>query len=241
MFRYAVPWGVRVKGLENVPIKWISALCSPDSADEMMFSYVLHTQNISSLPYSFDDTPLADASEHDIDLIEAVVRLRITEELIGSVKHVRDCPENEGATQNAGELYHTAPRVNLERSSLQATFGYYVTPEVAGRESVRMLVTCTSPRVGKYIMQTTLYVSGKDFGVIDERQIYGIPMTFRVIKERADIIAQCIAEDAFAALVELMVAEPQTPKNETDQTACDKEKPHRTQQRPVRHTQKKPR
>ncbi|MEG0893486.1 MAG: hypothetical protein RSD52_06530 [Oscillospiraceae bacterium] len=83
-FTYTLPWGVRVKAMEETPIKMISVCCKPDFEDNLQFSYSLINEKVGELFFNaFDDTPLANASALNMRDVERIVYQRITEGLCG--------------------------------------------------------------------------------------------------------------------------------------------------------------
>lgn len=191
-FTYTLPWGVKVKSMEETPIKMISVYCKPDFEDNLQFSYSLFNEKVGELFFdAFDDTPLANAFALNMRGIESIVYQRITEGLCGGSD------------------------MKLKRSTLYAVCGYRISEKRAGTKDVRLLVECHSPHLNEYSAKTYLYIKGVDFGVIDERTLHSIDMTFIGFAEHADIIAETILEDSFPMLVEQMVHAKHQNKNGT--------------------------
>lgn len=194
-FTYTLPWGIKVKAMEETPIKMISVFCKPDFEDNLQFSYSLINEKVGELFFNaFDDTPLANASALNMHDVERIVFQRITEGLCGGSD------------------------MRLKRSTLFANCGYRITEKTAGMKDVRLLVQCRSPKTNEYTAQTNLYVKSVDFGAIDERALYGVNMTFSSFCERADIIAETILEENFPALIEQVLRANRQSKNSTNAT-----------------------
>ena len=194
-FAYTLPWGVKVKFMEETPVKMISVYCKPDFEDNLQFSYSLLNEKVGELFFdAFDDTPLANASALNMRDVERIVYQRITEGLCGGSD------------------------LKLKYSTLYAICGYRIPEKTAGLKDVRLLVECHSPRLNEYSAKTFLYIKGVDFGTIDERMLYGVDMTFLGFAERADIIVETILEDNFPALLEQVVRTKHQSKNSTSIT-----------------------
>ena len=194
-FTYTLPWGVRIKAMEETPVKMISVYCKPDFEDNLQFSYSLINENVGELFFNaFDDTPLTTASALNMRDVERIIYQRITDGLCGGSD------------------------MKLKRSTLYAICGYRISEKTAGTKDVRLLVECHSPRIDEYSAKTSLYIKSVDFGTIDERTLHGVDMTFLGFAERADIIAEAILEDNFPVLLEQVVRTKYQSKNSINPT-----------------------
>jgi hypothetical protein len=117
-FTYTLPWGVRIKAMEETPVKMISVYCKPDFEDNLQFSYSLLNEKAGELFFdAFDDSPLSNASALNMRDVERMVCQRITEGLSGGSD------------------------MKLKRSTLYAICGYRISEKTAGTKDVRLLVT----------------------------------------------------------------------------------------------------
>ncbi|MEG0396489.1 MAG: hypothetical protein RR612_07150, partial [Oscillospiraceae bacterium] len=113
-FAYTLPWGVRVKAMEETPIKMISVYCKPDFEDNLQFSYSLLNEKVGELFFdAFNDSPLPNASTLNMRDVERIVYQRITEGLCGGSD------------------------MKLKRSTLYAICGYRIPEKTAGTKDVR--------------------------------------------------------------------------------------------------------
>lgn len=172
-FSYPVTPNITLIGYENLNVKEVEVDCTFLYTGESYVEYKLRIDGLDSIAlpaHLFEDNVRSNANRIPFELLEQQIRVRV----------------QEGVTNHE--------TLDAATNRLHTVCAYAITPEVAGRDDVRIVVHCKWSGGNEYHYRIDLYAAGVDLGGLSTTDVTRSSQTLLNLCEKSELFAETMLE-----------------------------------------------